>query len=228
MKNECVFNMNIANALLDYIKNNTSEDSVILDSLKIITEYDEDDECGFGYLPDEHIICISEEILNSTQDKFIIDYTNEVFDLNLKNIPLTRSIHAFLHELSHALDLGSLTKEQYYERLESYRDYDFEIKIRTHIIVQEIVNVAEAIQECIEDVQEYKITMDEYLVNMDKLTKDYNELRDKQKQADRDYRLNPSERIADEGAAKFFRLLKPIMPQLFEEQEHLITRKREA
>lgn len=229
MENECVFNIDIANALLDYIKNNTSEDSVILDSLKIVVDNSEENPgTSFGYFPNQHTIYISEGVLNSAQDEFVIDYINEIFNLNLKNTPLTRSIHVFLHEVSHALDLGTLTEEQRYKHLKSYEAYNSKIERRDCILMNQIVNTSIAIQNCIKDAQDNKITTEKYLTTMDKLTKKYNELRDKQKQVERDYRLNPAERIADEGAAKFFRLLKPIMPQLFKEQEHLITRKKEV
>ena len=74
------------------------------------------------------------EPLESSQDIKIIDYMNKVFDLNLKNIPLTRYIHAFLHELGHHIDIGDANTEE----LEQYmiqwydttnKDYGYNISL---------------------------------------------------------------------------------------------------
>ena len=222
---ESVFNLEMAQALVNYLKTVSEEDSVLLDTLEI--KLDEDDE-GFGYLPELHCVVITEELLDTEQDKFIIDYTNEKYNLNLRNTPLTRALHAVLHEIGHSLDIGALTEEQFKQRLINYQNYDFEIKFRTRIISNEIQQVSWDMQDLIASAENHDITMDQYVTRMAKLSESFVELNNKKKQADYDYRLNPSEKIADDYAAKFFKLLRPIIPQLFEEQEHLIIRKKEA
>ena len=223
---ESVFNLEMAQALVNYLKTVSEEDSVLLDTLEI--KLDEDNYKGFGYFPELHCVVITEELLDTEQDKFIIDYVNEKYNLNLRNTPLTRALHAVFHEIGHSLDLGALTKEQFKQRLMNYQDYDFEIKFRTNIISNEIQRVSWDMQDLIKSAENHDITMEQYVARMAKLSESFVELNNKKKQADYDYRLNPSEKIADDYAAKFLLLLRPIIPQLFKEQEHLITRKKEA
>ena len=89
------FSIEKAQALLDYIKEIAEEDSTLLEKVNI--DFDEDEHPMFGYQPMNKTIYITTEPLEGSQDIKIIEYMNKEFNLNLKNIPLTRFIHAFLH-----------------------------------------------------------------------------------------------------------------------------------
>ena len=220
MENNYVLNIEKAQALLDFIKMNCEEDSVLLNEVTL--EFNED-HIGFGYAPKEKVICLSNEPLEGAQDSFIIDYMNEEFNLGLKNNTLVRSIHAFLHELGHHIEMGNMTEDELMEHLMEYRAYDFEIKMRTQMNMDAMVEVTDDMQYYIEEVNDDGIRVGVFFERMDELTKEYNRLRKERKGIDRLYRLNPAERFADTFAAKILdKYLRKSMPELFESQEHVI------
>ena len=220
MENNYVLNIERAQALLDFIKINCEEDSVLLN--KVTLEIDEDHP-GFGYSPEEKLICLSSEPLKGAQDSFIIDYMNEEFNLGLKNNTLTRAIHAFLHELGHHVEMGNMTEDELVIHLMEYREYDFEVKMQTHINMEKIVGVTDDMQYYIEEVNDDGIRIDVFFERMDELTKQYDKLRKERIEIDKMYRMNPVERFADTFAAKIIdNYLRKSMPQLFEEREHVI------
>lgn len=220
MENNYVLSIERAQALLDFVKMNCEEDSVLLN--KVTLEFDEDHP-GFGYSPGDKMICLSSEPLEGSQDSFIIDYMNEEFNLGLKNNTLVRAIHAFLHELGHHVEMGNMTEDELVDHIMEYKEYDFEVKMRTHTNMDAIVEVTDDMQYYIEKVNDDEIKIDVFFERMDKLTKQYNELRKERIEIDRMYRMNPAERFADTFAAKIIdNYLRKSMPQLFEEREHVI------
>ena len=60
MENNYVLSIERAQALLDFVKMNCEEDSVLLN--KVTLEFDEDHP-GFGYSPGDKMICLSSEPL---------------------------------------------------------------------------------------------------------------------------------------------------------------------
>ena len=220
MENNYVLSIERAQALLDFVKMNCEEDSVLLN--KVTLEFDEDHP-GFGYSPGDKMICLSSEPLEGSQDSFIIDYMNEEFNLGLKNNTLVRAIHAFLHELGHHVEMGNMTEDELVEHIMEYKAYDFEVKMKTYMNMDAIVEVTDDMQYYIEKVNDDEIKIDVFFERMDKLTKQYNELRKERLEIDRMYRMNPAERFADTFAAKIIdNYLRKSMPQLFEEREHVI------
>ena len=199
---------------------NCEEDSVLLN--KVTLEFDEDHP-GFGYSPGDKMICLSSEPLEGSQDSFIIDYMNEEFNLGLKNNTLVRAIHAFLHELGHHVEMGNMNEDELVEHIMEYKAYDFEVKMKTRMNMDAVVEVTDDMQYYIEKVNDDEIRIDVFFEHMDKLTKQYNELRKERIEIDRMYRMNPAERFADTFAAKIIdNYLRKSMPQLFEEREHVI------
>ena len=220
MENNYVLNLERAKALLSFVKTNTDEDSVLLNKVKL--EFDEDHP-GFGYSPIERIICLSSEPLNGAQDAFIIDYMNEEFNLGLKNNTLTRAIHAFLHELGHHIEMGNMNEDELADHLVEYKTYDFDVKMRTRVNMEAIVDITDDMQYYIERVNDDEIRIDIFFERMDELTKRYDELRKERIKIDRMYRMNPAERFADTFAAKILdNYLRKSMPELFEATEHII------
>ena len=220
MENNYVLSIERAQALLDFVKMNCEEDSVLLN--KVTLEFDEEHP-GFGYSPGDKMICLSSEPLEGAQDSFIIDYMNEEFNLGLKNNTLVRAIHAFLHELGHHVEMGNMTEDELVEHIMEYKAYDFEVKMKTYMNMDAIVEVTDDMQYYIEKVNDDEIRIDVFFERMDKLTKQYNELRKERLEIDRMYRMNPAERFADTFAAKIIdNYLRKSMPQLFEEREHVI------
>ena len=220
MENNYVLNIERAQALLDFVKMNCEEDSVLLN--KVTLEFDEDHP-GFGYSPGDKMICLSSEPLEGSQDSFIIDYMNEEFNLGLKNNTLVRAIHAFLHELGHHVEMGNMNEDELVEHIMEYKAYDFEVKMKTRMNMDAVVEVTDDMQYYIEKVNDDEIRIDVFFEHMDKLTKQYNELRKERIEIDRMYRMNPAERFADTFAAKIIdNYLRKSMPQLFEEREHVI------
>ena len=220
MERNYILNQERANALLDFVKINCEEDSVLLNKVKL--EFDEDHP-GFGYSPIDRAICLSSEPLNGAQDAFIIDYMNEEFNLGLKNNEMTRAIHAFLHELGHHVEMGNMNEDELANHLVEYRMYDFDVKMRTRANMEEIVDVTDDMQYYIEKANDDQIRVDVFFERMDELVKHYDELRKERIEIDRMYRMNPAERFADTFAAKIIdNYLRKSMPQLFEEREHVI------
>lgn len=220
MENNYVLNMEKASALLDFIKVNCEEDSVLLN--KITIEFDEEHP-GFGYSPGDKMICLSSEPLNGAQDEFIIDYMNEEFNLGLKNNTLTRAIHAFLHELGHHVEMGNMTEDELADHIRDYKIYDFEVKMRTRMNMSAIVEVISEMECLIDELNEDDIRTDVFFERMDKLTKEYDFLREQRIDIDRMYRMNPAERFADAFAAKILdKYIRKAMPELFEATEHVI------
>lgn len=220
MENNYVLSIERAQALLDFVKMNCEEDSVLLN--KVTLEFDEDHP-GFGYSPGDKMICLSSEPLEGSQDSFIIDYMNEEFNLGLKNNTLVRAIHAFLHELGHHVEMGNMNEDELVDHIMEYKAYDFEVKMKTHMNMDAVVEVTDDMQYYIEKVNDDEIRIDVFFEHMDKLTKQYNELRKERIEIDRMYRMNPAERFADTFAAKIIdNYLRKSMPQLFEEREHII------
>lgn len=217
------FSIEKAQALLDYIKEVADEDSTLLEIVRI--EIDSDEHPMFGYQPINKTIYMTTEPLESSQDIKIIDYMNKVFDLNLKNIPLTRYIHAFLHELGHHIDIGDANTEELEQYMNKYFDYDAEIKMRTMANNYRLVNTLDDMKHYIELAEEEDIAPSLFFNRMDKLVESYNELRVERIEIDNDYRKNPAEYAADEFAAKILdKYLRKLMPELFEPQEHVIRK----
>lgn len=220
MENNYVLSLERANALLDFVKATSEEDSTLLDKVTIIFDEDHD---GFGYNPGDKEICLSNCPLNGSQDGFIIDYINEEFNLGLKNNTLTRSIHAFLHELGHHVEMGNMNDRELKRHIHEYMDYDFDVKLRTQMNMDAVVDVVDEMEYLIEEANEGDMRIDVFFERMDRLTKEYEELRVQRREIDRMYRLNPAERFADAFAAKIMdNYLRKTMPQLFEEREHVI------
>ncbi len=220
MENNYVLDLKKAQALLDFIKANSEEDSTLLD--KVTITFDEDHD-GFGYCPGDREICLSSCPLNGSQDGFIIDYMNEEFNLGLKNNTLTRAIHAFLHELGHHIEMGGMTEDELREHIMKYRLYDFEVKMETRMNMQAIVEVTDGMHYYIEQADDNDIRVDVFFEHMDELVKEYEVLRKERIRIDRMYRMNPAERFADEFAAKILdNYIRKAMPELFEETEHVV------
>ena len=217
------FSIEKAQALLDYIKEVADEDSTLLEIVRI--EIDSDEHPMFGYQPMNKTIYMTTEPLESSQDIKIIDYMNRVFNLNLKNIPLTRYIHAFLHELGHHLDIGNYNTAEMQEYMNKYFEYDFEIKGRTMANTEYMYYLIEDMGNAIEKIKEDEISFGNFYSLMDKMVPMYLELRKERIEIDDDYRKNPAEYAADEFAAKILdRYLRKLMPELFEPQEHVIRK----
>lgn len=213
------FGMEQATALLNYIKSVSEEDSVVLEQVTLV----EADDHSFGYSPLHKSICISSFALTGSQDSLIIDYINNEFGIGLKNNELTRSVHAFLHELGHHVDMSNRTEEELNNYLREYHAYDFHIKLRTSDNMDTIVDITQEMKDIIEQAMEDDIRIDDFFEIMDSLVDRYQETRVERITIDRDYRLNPAERFADEFAAKIMdNYLRKTMPQLFEEREHII------
>ena len=219
------FSIEKAQALLDYIKFNTNEDSTLLDDVTIAMAEERDDEGGFGYLPGEKIVFISTEPLDNPQDINIINYVNKEFGLNLKNIELTRYVHAFLHELGHHMDIGHRTEEEMIEYMEDYMSYDWGIKINTMHNYDKLSNILDDMLENIEKVNDELIPFNNFFGIMDKLVEDYLEIRKERVSIDEDYRRNPAEYAADAFAARIMDVyLRKVIPEMFEPQEHVIRK----
>ena len=218
------FSIEKAQALLDYIKEvAVEEDSTLLEKVSI--DFDEDEHPMFGYQPMNKTIYITTEPLEGSQDIKIIEYMNKEFDLNLKNTPLTRVIHAFLHELGHHMDIGNANREELEQYMGKYLDYDFEIKMRTMANNHRLINTLDDMKYYIELSEEEDITPGLFFNRMDELVETYNELRLERIEIDNDYRKNPAEYAADTFAAKILdKYLRKSMPELFEPQEHVIRK----
>lgn len=217
------FSIEKAQALLDYIKTVSEEDSILLEKVSI--DFDEDEHPAFGYQPISKTIYISIEPLEGSQDIKIIEYMNKEFNLNLKNFPLTRFIHAFLHELGHHMDIGDANITELEQYMEKYLDYDAEIKMRTMANNHRLVNTLDDMKYYIELAEEDDIAPGQFFNRMDELVESYNELRLERIEIDNDYRRNPAEYAADAFSAKILdKYLRKIMPELFELQEHVIRK----
>lgn len=217
------FSIEKAQALLDYIKTVGEEDSTLLEIVRI--EIDIDEHPTFGYQPITKTIYMTTEPLESSQDIKIIDYMNKVFDLNLKNIPLTRYIHAFLHELGHHLDIGNCNTTELQEYMNKYFEYDFEIKGRTMINSEHMCDLIDDMENAIEKIKADEIGFSNFYSLMDKMVLDYMKIRKERIEIDDDYRRNPAEYAADTFAAKILdKYLRKSMPELFEPQEHVIRK----
>ena len=217
------FSIEKAQALLDYIKTVSEEDSALLEKVNI--DFDENIHPMFGYQPISKTIYITIEPLEGSQDVKIIDYMNKEFDLNLKNTPLTRFIHAFLHELGHHMDIGDANREELEQYMGKYLGYDAEIKARTFANNHRLINTLDDMKYYIELSEEEDITPGLFLNRMDELVETYNELRLERIEIDNDYRRNPAEYAADAFAAKILdKYLRKTMPELFEPQEHVIRK----
>lgn len=217
------FSIEKAQALLDYIKEVADEDSTLLEIVRI--EIDNDEHPTFGYQPITKTIYMTTEPLESSQDLKIIDYMNKVFNLNLKNIPLTRYIHAFLHELGHHLDIGNANMDRLQEYMDDYFEYDFEIKNRTMLNTEYMCELIDCMEDAIEKIKEDRIGFNKFFSVMDEMVLDYTKIRNERIEIDDDYRRNPAEYAADAFAAKILdRYLRKSMPELFEPQEHVIRK----
>ena len=220
---EYKFSIEKAQALLDYIKTVSEEDSTLLEKVNI--DFDEDEHPMFGYQPTNKTIYIATEPLEGSQDIKIIEYMNKEFNLNLKNFPLTRFVHAFLHELGHHMDIGDSNREELELYMERYLDYDIEIKSRTLTNSHRLVNTLDDMKHYIELSEEDDIDPGVFLNRMDELVEAYNEIRLERIEIDNDYRRNPAEYAADAFAAKILdKYLRKTMPELFEPQEHIIRK----
>ena len=220
---EYKFSIEKAQALLDYIKTVSEEDSALLEKVNI--DFDDDEHPMFGYQPINKTIYISIEPMEGSQDIKIIEYMNKEFNLNLKNIPLTRFIHAFLHELGHHMDIGDASRTELEQYMEKYLDYDAEIKTRTFANNHRLINTLDDMKYYIELAEEEDIAPGLFFNRMDELVKSYNELRLERIEIDNDYRKNPAEYAADAFAAKILdKYLRKTMPELFEPQEHVIRK----
>ena len=207
-----------AMAILSYIKETSKEDSVLLDSVNVV----ESDH--YSYMPLGHVLNLSIEPLENAQDKFIIDYMNEEFDLNLKNNVFTRSVHAFLHELGHHMDFGGCTEDELEMRMIDYQDYDREIKFNTFMYTQHMINLIDDMEANIFSLKEDDLEFDDFYAVMDQLYKQYNRTRKERIKIDKAYRMNPAEYAADSFAARVFKeCLANTMPELFV-GEHIIRR----
>ena len=180
------FSIEKAQALLDYIKTVSEEDSALLEKVNI--DFDDTIHPMFGYQPISKTIYITTEPLEGSQDIKIIDYMNKEFDLNLKNAPLTRFIHAFLHELGHHMDIGDANREELEQYMGKYLDYDAEIKTRTFANNHRLINTLDDMKYYIELSEEEDITPGLFLNRMDELVETYNELRLERIEIDNDYR----------------------------------------
>lgn len=217
------FGIEKAQALLNYIKEVTEEDSTLLEIVRI--EMDEDEHPGFGYQPITKTIYLSTEPLEGPQDKNIIKYMNKEFGLNLKNIALVRYIHAFLHELGHHLDIGNANMDRLQEYMNDYFEYDFEIKNRTMINTEYMCELIDNMEDAIEKIKEDRIGFNNFFSVMDEMVLDYMKIRNERIEIDDDYRRNPAEYAADAFAAKILdNYLRKSMPELFEPQEHVIRK----
>ena len=155
----------------------------------------------------------------------ILEDLNNQFNLNLKNFPLTRFIHAFLHELGHHMDIGDANITELEQYMEKYLDYDAEIKMRTMANNHRLVNTLDDMKYYIELAEEDDIAPGQFFNRMDELVESYNELRLERIEIDNDYRRNPAEYAADAFSAKILdKYLRKIMPELFELQEHVIRK----
>lgn len=214
-----IIDLEKAMAILDYIKAESKEDSVLLDSVNI-AESDH-----YSYTPLDHQLNLSDAPLSNAQDMFIIEYMNKEFDLNLKNNIFTRSVHAFLHELGHHMDLGRCaTEDELHERMVDYFDYDNKIKADTFINTQKMINILDEIENNISELKDDELDFDDFYMIMDQLAKQYNRTRKERIKIDEAYRKNPAEYAADSFAAKIFKeYLVNIMPEIFE-GEHVIRK----
>jgi hypothetical protein len=213
-----IIDLEKAMAILDYIKAESKEDSVLLDSVNI-AESDH-----YSYTPLDHKLNLSDEPLNNAQDMFIIEYMNKEFDLDLKNNIFTRSVHAFLHELGHHMDFGKCTEDELHERMVDYFDYDHNVKLDTFINTQKMINILDEIENNISELKDDELDFDDFYMIMDQLAKQYNRTRKERIKIDEAYRKNPAEYAADSFAAKIFKeYLINIMPELFA-GEHVIRK----
>lgn len=213
-----IIDLEKAMAILDYIKAESKEDSVLLDSVNII----ESDH--YSYAPSGYELNLSDEPLNNAQDMFIIEYMNKEFDLNLKNNIFTRSVHAFLHELGHHMDFGKCTEDELQDRMMGYFEYDHVIKMDTFINTQKMINIIDEMENNISELKDDELNFDEFYMIMDQLAKQYTRTRKERIQIDEAYRKNPAEYAADSFAARIFKeVLVDIMPELFA-GEHVIRK----